>query len=1081
MSKTKIPNVVRGGVAIPLGRNLYYMKGRKHSQGGIDIGKNPRTGLEVEDGEIIQMKPKELRVLSAQKGIGTGNTSPAQAVLNGANPDKVFQAQENFKDRNKINDDGSKYEDGGSMLNNIGTAASFLVPFAGTAMDAYDFVKKPSLENAGWLAASVLGDIFSAGYGSKAIRAAKIARNMSRAAEARKMSRINAALRRENNNVAESFRQARKAKAEEDKYFKEMYKQGYKAAGIYGLDNSINSYQEFTQKRNGGKIVDKVNESNADFVDRLKTPMRRTITDWATQYTLNPKIATHKLSVWEIDNNKGLIVPNVQNVNGKLIDFTRPPYNERAGLENAIKNNDVVVLDNYNDAKWYTENYKNYYPNFKNGGMIATINGNVKNGLISTPRPKQKCGGRRKAFNGDVIRFRDINPATRGSMPVSAIPTDVELEGTTPHVDIAFKRDTTDKPNEINIPTDARILNNYLYNTINGGPVSSKAEFDRMTSSINSKDPIELKKSNVKHERDFYKRQYSEGEYERAVKNGLSSPADIVAMTRSGEQFGRDYNADREYYLRTGKFSVYTDNIEGGAGSLPISSPTGEQTQTSNVKQTSSTGTSNTPRKGTTSVKPNTYSVTNYVIQKDGSVKADGTRTGSGFKQYERRKNQQTISDAKVSKSWRETIGDDADVLNYIANGDAFEHKRWQDRHSKMSQETGYNLKSGRAIKHEDVRQYSRDFNNKFNQANKKLGLYTTPAGKTGDNFYGDTKKCGGRKRAKGGLESPYEDDWYGAQVALRTLGNNLSREDMKYLQEQIDARRQAPTRRAAFTREDGYVGVIDELQAPKINPIDITKPTIDLSPISKTVVPEAQKRAALKGTVRDKFNEGPTLGDWIGAGVNLAAGLGDFFGTNAYLNKFKSPDLRLQPHLKLKTYYNNNAEIDEINRNVENISRDIDANTASSSTALARKINARNNATMAKNKSWQNKFNIQDERINTERKFNSNIDGLNADRFNRWSVQNAAINNAKYQAKANNLGNLMGNISGTVNDVIARIEARRNFNNNLGYIQGANPNVDDRIYEDTGVQFDPRRRRYINTQKGITFMARCGKRIKFK
>ena len=176
-----------------------------------------------------------------------------------------------------------------------------------------------------------------------------------------------------------------------------------------------------------------------------------------------------------------------------------------------------------------------------------------------------------------------------------------------------------------------------------------------------------------------------------------------------------------------------------------------------------------------------------------------------------------------------------------------------------------------------------------------------------------------------------------------------------------------------------------------------------------------------------------------------------------------------------------NNAEIDEINRNVENVSRDIDANTASSSTALARKINARNNATMAKNKSWQNKFNIQDERINTERKLNSNIDGLNADRFNRWSIQDAAINNAKYQAKANNLGNLMGNISGTVNDVIARIEARRNFNNNLGYIQGANPNVDDRIYEDTGVQFDPRRRRYINTQKGITFMARCGKRIKLK
>lgn len=946
MSKTKIPNVVRGGVAIPLGRNLYYMKGRKHSQGGIDIGKNPRTGLEVEDGEIIQMKPKELRVLSAQKGIGTGNISPAQAVLNGANPDKVFQAQENFKDRNRINDDGTKAE--------LGIKETLRKLFPNIAK-AYDYITKDN--------------------DNKEI-------NMS---EPKTTNKKTGQLP-----YGYTLRNLYKFENPDRKGIKRNTAYPYDSRTIGPGIDFKSGHPELAKKAKKGIPVQDVNDSA---VTHLRKDDEVIMSNYADIYG--------KASADTVSHGPRFLAAQARYQQGNI----RKAFPEIAKAMNkgdaeALKK--AILKVTPKDHKYRRQLVQDYevYPSKKSDGGMIQINGNVKNGLIYTPRPKQKCGGRKKADNGDVIRFRDINPATKG---------------------------------------------------------------------------------------DMYKKQYSEGEYERAVKNGLSSPADIVAMTRSGEQFGRDYNADREYYLRTGKFSVYTDNIEGSAGSSPISFPTGEQTQTtattqtSNAKQTSSTGTSNTPRKGITSVKPNTYSVTNYVIQKDGSVKADGVRTGSGFKQYEKRKNQQTISDAKVSKSWRETIGDDADVLNYIANGDAFEHKRWQDRHSKMSQETGYNPKSGRAIKHEDVRQYSKDFNNKFNQANKKLGLYTTPAGKTGDNFYGDTKKCGGRKRAKGGLESPYEDDWHGAQVALRTLGNNLSREDMKYLQEQIDARRQAPTRRAAFTREDGYAGVIDELQAPKINPIDITKPTIDLSPISKTVVPEAQKRAALKGTVRDKFNEGPTLEDWIGAGVNLGAGLGDFFGTNAYLNKFKSPDLRLQPHLKLKTYYNNNAEIDEINRNVENISRDIDANTASSSTALARKINARNNATMAKNKSWQNKFNIQDERINTERKLNSNIDGLNADRFNRWSIQDAAINNAKYQAKANNLGNLMGNISGTVNDVIARIEARRNFNNNLGYIQGANPNVDDRIYEDTGVQFDPRRRRYINTQKGITFMARCGKRIKLK
>lgn len=112
MPKMK-PKVVNGGKAIDIGNNLYYMNGRKHSQGGIDIGKNPKTGLEVEDGEIVETRPDSLRVFSAQPIIN-GN-SPAKLVMGGANPDKVFQAQETFKDVNGINDDGSKKRMGGKV------------------------------------------------------------------------------------------------------------------------------------------------------------------------------------------------------------------------------------------------------------------------------------------------------------------------------------------------------------------------------------------------------------------------------------------------------------------------------------------------------------------------------------------------------------------------------------------------------------------------------------------------------------------------------------------------------------------------------------------------------------------------------------------------------------------------------------------------------------------------------------------------------------------------------------------------------------------------------------------------------
>lgn len=102
----KVPNVVAGGIAQPLGNNFFYMNGRKHSQGGIDIGPSDKTGIEVEGGEVVETNGNELKVYSAQPILN--GASPAQLVMNGANPNKVFKAQEDFKDRNGINDDGTK-------------------------------------------------------------------------------------------------------------------------------------------------------------------------------------------------------------------------------------------------------------------------------------------------------------------------------------------------------------------------------------------------------------------------------------------------------------------------------------------------------------------------------------------------------------------------------------------------------------------------------------------------------------------------------------------------------------------------------------------------------------------------------------------------------------------------------------------------------------------------------------------------------------------------------------------------------------------------------------------------------------
>lgn len=147
MVKRRVPNVVRGGIAIPLKdkTNYYYMAGRKHKNGGIDIGENPRTGLEVEDGEVMHVSKDEIKVFSSVPFLN--GKSPAQKVLGGENPNTVFKQQEQFKDRNGINDDGTTNKNKalfGIDVNNEdkeNTKTSWLDKVKQVATNAYDRYK----------------------------------------------------------------------------------------------------------------------------------------------------------------------------------------------------------------------------------------------------------------------------------------------------------------------------------------------------------------------------------------------------------------------------------------------------------------------------------------------------------------------------------------------------------------------------------------------------------------------------------------------------------------------------------------------------------------------------------------------------------------------------------------------------------------------------------------------------------------------------------------------------------------------------------------------------------------------------
>lgn len=104
--------ITDGGDATKIGNNTYLLRGGSHE----DVNETGQTGIginvggnevEAEGGEVAQKKNGALRIFSAQPILGNG-MSPAQAILRGYNKDKVFNAQQAFKRRNGLKDDGGK-------------------------------------------------------------------------------------------------------------------------------------------------------------------------------------------------------------------------------------------------------------------------------------------------------------------------------------------------------------------------------------------------------------------------------------------------------------------------------------------------------------------------------------------------------------------------------------------------------------------------------------------------------------------------------------------------------------------------------------------------------------------------------------------------------------------------------------------------------------------------------------------------------------------------------------------------------------------------------------------------------------
>lgn len=393
----KVPNVVAGGIAQPLGNNFFYMNGRKHSQGGIDIGPSDKTGIEVEGGEVVETNGNELKVYSAQPILN--GASPAKLVMGGANPNKVFKAQEDFKDRNRINDDGTKYKEGGKIY------------------QAPDEYKRQIAES---------GSIIIGGYPTIAgNRNYKFIKGLTKA------SRIG--------RTATNFINLGRQK---------IYDLANKIDNTW-INQGIKEVYRTTIGKHGSNLprtIDYINKNNINENKKAMGGLNRN-KDYGSKKKPYPSVAKKDFA----GGHRSYPIPT----KADAIDALR-----LAGLHGR---NDVK-------AKVY-----NKYPELRkkgNVGLVVSINGNVKNGLIHSPsstgglRDKFAVGGKRINRHGRTWEYDEQNgyyvPITNRTISrTSAYPINKSARGETIiGSDYTFRNGRWSKNNTTNNNTNKSNIDN---------------------------------------------------------------------------------------------------------------------------------------------------------------------------------------------------------------------------------------------------------------------------------------------------------------------------------------------------------------------------------------------------------------------------------------------------------------------------------------------------------------------------------------------------------------------------------------------------------------------------------------------
>lgn len=541
----KVPNVVAGGIAQPLGNNFFYMNGRKHSQGGIDIGPSDKTGIEVEGGEVVETNGNELKVYSAQPILN--GASPAQLVMGGANPNKVFKAQEDFKDRNRINDDGTKYKEGGKIY------------------QAPDEYKRQIAES---------GSIIIGGYPTIAgNRNYKFIKGLTKA------SRI-----------------------------------GRTATNFINLGRQ--------------KIYDLANKIDNTWINQgIKEVYRTTIGKHGSNIPRTVDYITNKLNINE-DNKKAMGGLN----RNKDYGSKKKPYPSVAKKDfagghrsypiptkaDAIDALRLAGLHGRSDVK---AKVYNKYPELRkkgSNGLIVSISGNVKNGLLHSP---SSTGGRHdKLIDGGRRTNPDSLKADRlwSDRQINKIRYLTDLRNSTRNIVVPTGYKVTDihRTNEpgryslaVNIPNQDSINVNIPLRNL---PASNIPKGEEYIEKLIEAD----RKLNLKSDRSNYTRGYDGRVYFKSWINGKSGEInygtnDFYNQTRSGknalENARPQYYAERELPLFDDGPAITSGLVRAGWSHGNNKNITVDNTNIPNLPATKSKR--NTPRRGRNKSSQSTQSI----------------------------------------------------------------------------------------------------------------------------------------------------------------------------------------------------------------------------------------------------------------------------------------------------------------------------------------------------------------------------------------------------------------------------------------------------------------------------------------